>query len=49
MTYLNGKEILDKPVITTVADTTLSGTPVVVIVKDSTGAEKYMKAYPTKV
>lgn len=49
MTYLNGQEILDKPRVSNVDDTTLSGTPIVVIVKDENGTEHYMKAYPTKV
>jgi hypothetical protein len=48
MTYLNGQEILDKPRMTTDTDKTLSGTPKVAIVKDSSGTEYYQKVYPAK-
>lgn len=49
MTYLNGKEYLDKPIVTTEADATLSGTPKLVPVTDTAGTLYYTKAYPTKV
>ncbi|GEM_PF-6786547 len=45
---LNGQPILDKPVVVTEADATLSGTPKLVPVKDDSGTEHYVKAYPTK-
>ena len=46
--YLNGQAILDKPRITNETDKTLSGTPVVVTVKNDAGAEYYQKFYPAK-
>lgn len=47
-TYLNGQEILDKPIMTTEADATLSGTPKLVPKKDTNGTLYYEKVYPTK-
>lgn len=49
MTYLNGQEILDKPRMTNENDATLSGTPIIIIIKDENGTDHYIKAYPTKV
>ena len=48
MTFLNGQEYLDHPIMTTEVDGTLSGTPKLIPVKDTSGTEYYTKAYPTK-
>ncbi|MFA5377350.1 MAG: hypothetical protein WC455_16485 [Dehalococcoidia bacterium] len=47
-TYLNGKEYLDKPIVTMEANADISGTPKLVPVTDTAGAVHYTKAYPTK-
>lgn len=47
-TYLNGQEILDKPIVITESDATLSGTPKLVPKKDESGTLYYVKVYPTK-
>lgn len=49
MTYLNGIEYLDHPIVTTEPDAVLSGTPKLVPVKDTAGVEYYTKVYPIKV
>lgn len=46
--YINGQEVLDKPIVTTEADATLSGTPKLLPVKDTSGTLYYEKLYPTK-
>ena len=41
--------VKEKLQLTEIVDTTLSGTPIIFTLYDSTGTPYYFKAYPTKV